>query len=88
VDLDDEEKFVHFVFGKFLEANADECDTHVVTIWHALVELCCMGCRELAHNGVPAYWQSVREGHTGDDESGGKVAPALPREPTLLTRGY
>jgi hypothetical protein len=88
VGLDDEQKFVHFVFEEFLRAKGDGFDGHVVTIGHALVELNRMGHKELARKGVPAYWQWVREARAGDDEGGDKVAPAKPRAPTPLTREY
>src|SRR5262245_25874804 len=88
VGLDDEQKFVHFVFEEFLRAKGDGFDGHVVTIGHALVELYRMGHKGLARKGVPAYWQWVREARAGDDEGGGEVAPAPPRAPTPLTREY
>ena len=43
VGLDDEQKFVHFVFEEFLRAKGDGFDGHVVTIGHALVEMYRMG---------------------------------------------
>ena len=80
--LDDEQKFVHFVFEEFLRAKGDGFDGHVVTIGHALVELYRMGHKELARKGVPAYWQWVREARAGDDEGGGKSRlPRLGRQP-------
>ena len=45
VGLDDEQKFVHFVFEEFLRAKGDGFDGHVVTIGHALVELHRLGRR-------------------------------------------
>jgi hypothetical protein len=86
VGLDDQQKFVHFVFEEFLRAKGDGFDGHVVTIGHALVELHRMGHEELARKGVPAYWQWVREARAGDDE--GNVAPAPLGAPTPLTRDY
>jgi len=86
VGLDDEQKFVHFVFEEFLRAKGDGFDGHVVTIGHALVELYRMGHEELARKGVPAYWQWVRESRAGEGE--GKAGPAPPRAPTPLTREY
>jgi hypothetical protein len=86
VGLDDERKFVHFVFEEFLRARGDGFDGHVVTIGHALVELYRMGHKELARKGVPAYWQWVRESRA--DEGGRKIEPAPPRTPTPLTREY
>ena len=65
VGLDDEQKFVHFVFEEFLKAKGDGFDGHVVTIGHALVELHRMGHKELARKGVPAYWQWVRGARAG-----------------------
>jgi hypothetical protein len=88
VGLDDEQKFVHFVFEQFLTAMGDGFDGHVVTIGHALVELYRMGHKELARKGVPAYWQWVRLARAGDGEGGGEVAPAPPRVPIPLTRDY
>ncbi len=79
VGLDDEQKFVHFVFEEFLKAKGDGFDGHVITIGHALVELHRMGHAELARKGVPAYWQWVREARAGDEEGGGEAAPAPPR---------
>jgi hypothetical protein len=86
VGLDDERKFVHFVFEEFVRAKGDGFDGHVVTIGHALVELYRMGHKDLARKGVPAYWQWVREARAGAGQ--GKVAPAPAREPTPLTREY
>jgi len=86
VGLDDEQKFVHFVFEQFLTAMGDGFDGHVVTIGHALVELNRMGHKELARKGVPAYRQWVRLARAGD--GGGEVAPAPPQVPTPLTREY
>src|SRR3954470_4475869 len=88
VSLDDEQKFVHFVFEEFLRAKGAGFDGHVVTIGHALVELYRMGHEDLARKGVPAYWQWVREARAGDGEGGGEVAPAPPRAPTPLIREY
>jgi hypothetical protein len=84
VGLDDERKFIHFIFEEFLKARGDGFDGHVVTIGHALVELHRMGHRELARKGVPAYWQWVREAR--GDEGEGAAAP--PRAPTPLAREY
>jgi hypothetical protein len=86
VGLDDERKFIHFVFEEFLRAAGDGFDGHVVTIGHALVELHRMGHKELARNGVPAYWEWARGARAG--VGGGEVAPAPPRAPTPLTREY
>jgi hypothetical protein len=86
VGLDDEQKFIHFIFEEFLKATGDGFDGHVVTIGHALVELYRMGHKELARKGVPAYWQWVRQARAGEDEV--KVAPPPPRAPTPLTREY
>jgi hypothetical protein len=86
VGLDDERKFVHFVFEEFLKAKGDGFDGHVVTIGHALVELYRLGHQELARKGVPAYWQWVRGARA--DESEGRVAPAPSVAPTPLTREY
>jgi hypothetical protein len=88
VSLDDEQKFVHFVFEEFLRAKGAGFDGHVVTIGHALVELYRMGHKELARKGVPAYWQWVRGARAHNDAGAGKVAPAPPRAPTPLTREY
>ncbi len=82
VGLDDQQKFVHFIFEEFLRAKGDGFDGHVVTIGHALVELHRMGHKELARKGVPAYWQWVREARAGDDEGGAKSRPPRPgRQP-------
>jgi hypothetical protein len=86
VGLDDEKKFVHFVFEEFLKAKGDGFDGHVVTIGHALVELYRMGHRDLAQKGVPAYWEWVRGARAGGGE--GPATPAASREPTPLTREY
>ncbi len=86
VGLDDERKFIHFVFEEFLRARGDGFDGHVVTIGHALVELYRMGHKDLARKGVPAYWQWVRGARAG--EGGGEATPAPPRAPTPLTREY
>ena len=58
--LDDEQKFVHFIFEEFLKAAGDGFDGHVLTIGHALLELHRMGHKELARKGVPAYWEWCR----------------------------
>jgi hypothetical protein len=84
VGLDDERKFIHFVFEEFLTAKGDGFDGHVVTIGHALVELHRMGHTDLARKGVPAYWQWVRESRGGSDGGGGTAEPKL----TPLTRAY
>jgi hypothetical protein len=88
VGLEDEQKFIHFVFEEFLKAKGAGFDGHVVTIGHALVELHRMGHEELARKGVPAYWQWVRGARAGGGEGGGEVAPAPPRVPTPLIREY
>jgi hypothetical protein len=88
VGLDDERKFIHFIFEEFLKAMGDGFDGHVVTIGHALVELHRMGHKDLARKGVPAYWNWVRGSRAGADEGGGKGAPAPPKAPTPLTREY
>jgi hypothetical protein len=88
VGLDDEQKFIHFVFEEFLKAKGDGFDGHVVTIGHALVELYRMGHKELARKGVPAYWQWVRQARAGDDEGDGNFKPGPPSEPAPLTREY
>lgn len=84
VGLDDEKKFIHFIFEEFLRAKGDGFDGHVVTIGHALVELHRMGHKDLARKGVPAYWQWVRESRAGEVSA----TPAASREPTPLTREY
>lgn len=88
VGLDDEQKFIHFIFEQFLSAMGDGYDGHVVTIGHALVELYRMGHKELARKGVPAYWQWVRLASASGGEDGGDVEPAPAQEPTPLTREY
>jgi hypothetical protein len=85
VDLSDEQKFIHFIFEEFLKAKGDGFDGHVVTIGHALIELYRMGHKELAHKGVPAYWQWVRESRAVEAS---KVAAAPPEATTPLTREY
>src|SRR4051812_21550444 len=86
VGLDDEQKFIHFVFEEFLRAKGNGFDGHVMTIGHALLELYRMGHQELARKGVPAYWQWVRGARAGDGE--GAVASSSPEAPTPLTRDY
>ena len=88
--LEDEQKFVHFIFEEFLKARGDGFDGHVVTIGHALVELHRMGHKELARKGVPAYWEWALESRRlGNDEGGGDAEPAPPGAPsTPLTREY
>ena len=82
VGLDDEQKFVHFVFEEFLRAKGDGFDGHVVTIGHALVELHRMGHKELARKGVPAYWQWVREARAAMTRARAKSRlPRLGRQP-------
>jgi len=84
VGLDDEQKFIHFIFEEFLKAAGDGFDGHVMTIGHALVELHRMGHKELARKGVPAYWEWVR----GARANGGEGEPVLPQAPSPLTREY
>jgi hypothetical protein len=86
VGLDDEQKFVHFVFEEFLKAVGDGFDGHVLTIGHALLELYRMGHKELARKGVPAYWEWCRGSRANGGE--GEIAPVPPRAPTPLTREY
>jgi hypothetical protein len=86
VGLDDERKFIHFVFEEFLKAKGNGFDGHVLTIGHALVELYRMGHKALAQKGVPAYWQWVRQSRGGGTE--GTVAAEPPRKPTPLSREY
>jgi hypothetical protein len=86
VGLDDEQKFVHFIFEEFLKAAGDGFDGHVLTIGHALLELHRMGHKELARKGVPAYWEWCRGARANDGE--GEVAPVPPRAETPLTREY
>jgi hypothetical protein len=88
VGLDDESKFIHFVFEEFLKAMGDGFDGHVVTIGHALVELHRMGHKELARKGVPAYWEWVRGSRANNGDVGDDAASAPPRESTPLTREY
>jgi hypothetical protein len=84
VGLDDERKFIHFIFEEFLKAKGDGFDGHVVTIGHALVELNRMGHKELARKGVPAYWDWVRAARAEKV----KDAPTPRQAPTPLTREY
>lgn len=86
VGLDDERKFIHFVFEEFLKARGDGFDGHVVTIGHALVELYRMGHKDLAKKGLPAYWQWVRQSRA--DEGGDTATGTEPEEPTPLTHEY
>jgi hypothetical protein len=86
VGLDDEGKFIHFIFEEFLRAKGDGFDGHVLTIGHALVELCRMGHKDLAKKGVSAYWQWVREARSGEYEDKFASAPRQPATP--LTREY
>ncbi len=87
VGLDDEQKFIHFIFEEFLKAKGNGFNGHVLTIGHALVELHRMGHKEMARKGVPAYWQWVRESRGGDEEER-KSAPAARRGSTPLSREY
>ncbi len=86
VGLDDEKKFIHFVFEEFLKARGDGFDGHVLTIGHALVELHRMGHKDLAKKGLPAYWDWVRGSRAdgGDENAAGNRAGA----PTPLTQEY
>jgi hypothetical protein len=88
VGLDDESKFVHFIFEEFLKAAGDGFDGHVLTIGHALLELYRMGHKELARKGVPAYWDWCRGSRAGGDEDRGEVAPPPPRASTPLGCEY
>ena len=84
--LDDEQKFIHFIFEEFLKAAGDGFDGHVLTIGHALVELNRMGYKDLACKGVPAYWEWARGSRASEGE--GEIATAPPQAPTPLTREY
>jgi hypothetical protein len=86
VGLDDERKFIHFVFEEFLKARGDGFDGHVMTIGHALVELYRMGHKDLAKKGVPAYWQWVRESRAVEGED--TATPTGSGKPTPLTHEY
>ena len=86
VNLDDERKFIHFVFEEFLRAKGNGFDGHVLTIGHALVELYRMGHKDLARKGVPAFWQWVRLARAKDGEKTATAAPS--EELTPLTREY
>jgi hypothetical protein len=86
VGLDDEQKFVHFIFEEFLKAAGDGFDGHVLTIGHALLELHRMGHKELARKGVPAYWEWCRGARANEGEN--EVPPAPSRAPTPLVREY
>jgi len=86
VGLDDENKFIHFVFEEFLKARGDGFDGHVLTIGHALVELNRMGHKELAKKGVPAYWDWVRASRADAGEE--TVAGSESGKPTPLTHEY
>ncbi len=88
VGLDDEQKFVHFIFEEFLKAAGDGFDGHVLTIGHALLELHRMGHEELARKGVPAYWEWCRGARAVADDGPGEAPPASPRAPTPLGREY
>jgi len=85
VGLDDERKFIHFVFEEFLKAKGDGFDGHVVTIGHALVELYRLGHKDLAKKGVPAYWQWVRASRAREAK---EPAAAASEKPTPLTQEY
>jgi hypothetical protein len=86
VGLDDDRKFVHFIFEEFLKAAGDGFDGHVLTIGHALLTLHRMGHKELARKGVPAYWEWCRGARANEAE--GEVPPAPPQAPTPLVREY
>jgi hypothetical protein len=86
VGLDDERKFIHFIFEEFLKAAGDGFDGHVVTIGHALVELHRMGYKDLARKGVPAYWEWCRGARANEAEA--EVPHAPPGAPTPLDREY
>ena len=86
VGLEDEQKFVNFVFEQFLTSMGDGFDGHVVTIGHALLELHRMGYKDLARKGVPAYWKWVRLARA--DDGSVEVAPSPSRATTPLTREY
>jgi hypothetical protein len=86
VGLDDERKFIHFVFEEFLKARGDGFDGHVLTIGHALVELYRMGHKDLAKKGVPAYWDWVRASRADAGED--TTARAESGKPTPLTHDY
>ena len=81
VGLDDEQKFIHFVFEEFLKAKGNGFDGHVVTIGHALIELHRMGHKELARKGVPAYWQWVRGARAQRGRGRTSRRPRLGRQP-------
>jgi hypothetical protein len=96
VDLGDERKFIHFVFEEYLKAldlyligkGHHGFAGHLLTIGHALVELGRMGHKELAKEGVPAFWQFVKQARGGADLGGKKVKAGPAKAPTPLARAY
>jgi len=96
VDLNDETKFVHFVFEEYLKAldlylhgkGHHGFAGHLLTVGHALLELKRMGYGKVAHKGIEAYWHFVQQARDGADLGGQNVKDAPPKPPTPLAREY
>jgi hypothetical protein len=95
-DLGDEKRFIRFIFEEYLSALDLYLDGkghhgfagHVLTVGHALVELCRMGYPETAHKGLQAYGQFIQQARNGADVGGRKVEGPPSRSPCPLDRDY
>ncbi len=95
-DPSDEAAFIRFVFAEYLAALQLYLEGrghhgfagHVVTVGHALVELCRLGHADTARKGLPAYREFVAHARRGADLGGRRVAAAPARAPRPLDRDY
>lgn len=95
-DIGDEKAFIRFVFEEYLRALDLYLDGnghhgfagHVLTIGHALIELCRMNHPETARKGLDAYAQFIEEARAGADLGGARVRDHAHRCPTALERKY
>lgn len=96
VDPADDARFVHFVFAEYLRAldlylagkGHHGFAGHVLTVGHALVELCRLGHAATAQKAVPAFRQFVQQARSGAELGGRRVAEPAARLAAPLEREY
>ncbi len=96
VDPADDAKFVRFLFAEYLRALDLYLDGkghhgfagHVLTVGHALIELCRLGHAATAQKAAPAFRQFVQRARNGDDVGGRKVKAPPAQFPGPLERAY
>lgn len=96
VGLEDEKKFVHFIFKEYLDAldlylngnGHHGFAGHTLTVGHALLEMHRMGHKEIARKGVQAFWQFVGQARKGADRGGKRVAKGPEKPPTALVEEF